>query len=36
LALKAPFADLKKMFGFTADRTYDEAKKQLARVKSSH
>jgi transketolase len=32
----APFADLKKRFGFTADHVYDEAKKQLARVKSSH
>jgi transketolase len=32
----APFADLKKKFGFTAEHVYDEAKKQLARVKSSH
>ena len=32
----APFADLKKKFGFTADHVYDEAKKQLAHVKSSH
>jgi transketolase len=32
----APFSDLKKKFGFTADHVYDEAKKQLAHVKSSH
>jgi transketolase len=31
----APFADLKKKFGFTSEHVYDEAKKQLARVKSS-
>jgi transketolase len=31
----APLSELKKKFGFTPEHVYDEAKKQLARVKSS-
>ena len=29
----APFADLKKRFGFTSEHVYDAAKQQIARVK---
>jgi transketolase len=32
----APLSELKKKFGFTPEHVYDEAKKQLARVQSSH
>jgi len=32
----APLADLKKKFGFTPDHVYEEAKKQIERVKTSH
>jgi transketolase len=31
----APFADLKKKFGFTSEHVYDVAKQQIARVKGS-
>jgi transketolase len=32
----APLSDLKKKFGFTPEHVYDEAKKQIERVKTSH
>ena len=32
----APLKDLQKKFGFTPEHIYDEAKKQIERVKSSH
>jgi transketolase len=32
----APLSDLKKRFGFTPEHVYDEAKKQVERVKTSH
>jgi transketolase len=30
----APFADLKKKFGFTLEHVYEAAKQQIARVQS--